>query len=256
VVTARIRAPRAAGAAAPADGPPWSVLILVLDSCRADKIGACGFARPTMPTFDALARDPDAVLFQRHYTQAVGAATFAGVKSYHPIPEYGFARGFDPYFSPASYAVTDPNLVKLAIALPLVVKFPKGRRPASLGPVVRAPTRTIDLTASLIRLAGGEPPGAATGVDILAGELPELVISEQERDHWAAAKDGFRLVHRGDRQQLFRITDDLPEARDLAAESLDRARQPRAGHASHSILRGPRGPVARCEGGTRAGRPS
>ena len=58
--------------AAPAEPPP-NVLIVVLDALRADKLGCYGFERDTSPAIDALARDPDAVVFRRHYVQ--GAAT-------------------------------------------------------------------------------------------------------------------------------------------------------------------------------------
>lgn len=47
----------------------FSVLIVILDACRADKVGCQGFARETTPQLDALARDPDAAVFGRHYVQ-------------------------------------------------------------------------------------------------------------------------------------------------------------------------------------------
>ncbi|MEM7351944.1 MAG: sulfatase [Acidobacteriota bacterium] len=49
------------------DGSSFDVLIYVLDACRADRIGAYGYSRPTTPTIDALAEDPDTVLYTRHY---------------------------------------------------------------------------------------------------------------------------------------------------------------------------------------------
>ena len=51
-----------------ADGP--NVLIVVLDSLRTDKLGCYGFDRPTSPVLDALASDPDAVLYARHHAPA------------------------------------------------------------------------------------------------------------------------------------------------------------------------------------------
>src|SRR5262245_45673355 len=57
---------RATGGAPSGD---FSVLIVVLDACRADKIGCYGFERDSTPNLDALARDPDAVVFRRHYVQ-------------------------------------------------------------------------------------------------------------------------------------------------------------------------------------------
>ncbi len=48
-------------------GPPFDVLIYVLDACRADRIGAYGYPRPTTPEIDAVASDPDAVTYSRLY---------------------------------------------------------------------------------------------------------------------------------------------------------------------------------------------
>ncbi len=65
------------------DGPPFDVLIYVLDACRADRIGAYGYERPTTPAIDALAADSDAVVYTRHYvagnwTKPVTASLFTG----------------------------------------------------------------------------------------------------------------------------------------------------------------------------------
>jgi arylsulfatase A-like enzyme len=49
--------------------PDFSILLIVLDACRADKMGLYGFGRATSPGIDALGRDPDAVVFRRHYVQ-------------------------------------------------------------------------------------------------------------------------------------------------------------------------------------------
>ncbi|MGH7789462.1 MAG: sulfatase family protein [Candidatus Binatia bacterium] len=56
-----------------------TVLIVVLDACRADKLGCYGFGRATTPHLDALAGDPDGVTFTRHYVQ--GAWTKPSVAS-------------------------------------------------------------------------------------------------------------------------------------------------------------------------------
>ena len=65
-----------ARASAPASG---NVAIIVLDACRADKMGCYGFGRPTTPNIDQFARDPDATVFPRHYVQ--GAWTKPSVAS-------------------------------------------------------------------------------------------------------------------------------------------------------------------------------
>jgi arylsulfatase A-like enzyme len=75
-------APQQAGPAVAAQRP--HVMILVLDACRADKFGAYGFERPTSPAFDALAAEPDSVLFrwqisQAPHTRASTASLFTGV---------------------------------------------------------------------------------------------------------------------------------------------------------------------------------
>ncbi len=49
------------------DGSAFDVVIYVIDACRADRIGAYGYPRPTTPAIDALAADPDAVVYTRHY---------------------------------------------------------------------------------------------------------------------------------------------------------------------------------------------
>lgn len=48
----------------------FDVLIYVLDACRADRLGAYGYERPTSPALDALAADPDTVVYTRHYVSA------------------------------------------------------------------------------------------------------------------------------------------------------------------------------------------
>jgi arylsulfatase A-like enzyme len=51
------------------DGAP-NILFVLLDTCRADKLGSYGFERETTPALDELARDPNAVTFLNHYVQA------------------------------------------------------------------------------------------------------------------------------------------------------------------------------------------
>ena len=48
----------------------FDVLFVVLDACRAHKLSAYGFKKETAPGIEALARDPDATLFRRHYANA------------------------------------------------------------------------------------------------------------------------------------------------------------------------------------------
>jgi arylsulfatase A-like enzyme len=63
----------------PKSGPaaPQNVLLIVVDSLRADHLGAYGYARPTSPRFDRLARE--GALFERAITQ--GAWTRPSIAS-------------------------------------------------------------------------------------------------------------------------------------------------------------------------------
>jgi arylsulfatase A-like enzyme len=82
VLTASLLACHGRQANAPA-AADFDIVLAVLDACRPDKIGAYGFERETSPAIDALARDPDAVLFRRHYvagswTKPSTASLFTG----------------------------------------------------------------------------------------------------------------------------------------------------------------------------------
>ncbi len=68
LVGCRRKSPQESASQQAAERP--HVLIVMLDSCRADKLGVYGFERPTTPRIDALAADPDAVVFRWHFTQA------------------------------------------------------------------------------------------------------------------------------------------------------------------------------------------
>ncbi len=138
----------------------FDVLLLVLDACRPGKLSAYGFERDTTPNLDQLVRDPDAVLFRRHYangnwTKASTASLFTGmfvhehgafkrwqpsrgedaatvfaaevlsdkaetmaemfagqgyytfgiVHATHLGPEFGFAQGFQEYYTSADYSL-------------------------------------------------------------------------------------------------------------------------------------------------------
>lgn len=50
------------------DAPP-SILVIVLDACRADHMGCYGYGRDTTPAIDALASDPNSVVYRQHYVQ-------------------------------------------------------------------------------------------------------------------------------------------------------------------------------------------
>lgn len=76
--------------------PDASVLVVILDACRPDKMSLYGYPRPTTPELERVAEDPDAVLFRRHYVQASWtkpstASLFTGL---YPS-QHGVYRGTD-----------------------------------------------------------------------------------------------------------------------------------------------------------------
>lgn len=394
--------------AAPAAGDGFSVLIVVLDACRADKIGCNGFARDTTPRLDALARDPDAVVYHRHYVQGTwtkpsvaslftgqyvfqhkvltdhqrgrgsgkhalfrtqilpashdtlaerferaGYFTFGVVKSQQLAREYGFDQGFDRYYLPREvrgdaarveqaldlvrqapgrflgylhltachnpfpreerhagymerygfpydeaaraaqgidfgdieikFAIREKRVrftpddfrflhlayeAKLRQAdetslgalldglrqagryddtlilvsadhgeelldhggyhhgyalweelahVPLVVKYAKGRRPASVAARVDAFTQSIDVLPSLLALAGLPEDPSLPGRTALAGSFQPFAFSEIAGDGWALLQDEFKLIVEGGRTRLYDLQQDPRETRDLAA---------------------------------------
>ncbi len=77
-----------------------SVLVVVLDACRADKIGAYSFDRPTTPRLDALTREDETVVFRHYYVQAPWTKTstaslFTGLFPYQHGLLSGDARDRD-----------------------------------------------------------------------------------------------------------------------------------------------------------------
>ncbi len=77
-----------------AGGRSPSILIVVLDACRADRLGCYGYDRPTSPAIDALAGDPDAVVYLDHhvqgaFTKSSTASLFTGLYVF----QHGVIRG-------------------------------------------------------------------------------------------------------------------------------------------------------------------
>jgi arylsulfatase len=395
---------RAAGAPPPRD---FSILIVVLDACRADKVGCNGFERETTPNLDALARDPDAVVFRRHYVQgtwtkpstaslftgtyvfqhkvltdhqrgagggkgelfrtqilparyetlaerfrAAGYFTFGVVKSQQLAREYGFEQGFDRYFLPrevqgdrarvdkalelvraqpgkflgyvhltachnpfpreerhagylerygfpydeaaraaegvdfgeieikfairekrvritpedarflhlvyeakqrqADEATFAPLIQGLKAAgryddtlilvtadhgeelldhggyhhgyalweelahVPLVVKYPKGRRPAALGARVDQLTQSVDVLPSLLALSGLPADASLPGKPSLTGSFQPFALVEIKGGGWARVEDGYKLIVEGPARRLYHLASDPGETRDLA----------------------------------------
>lgn len=402
---------RAAGVSAP--GRDFSVLIVVLDACRADKVSCNGFPRDTTPNLDALARDPDAAVFRRHYVQGTwtkpstaslftglyvfqhkvltdhqrGAAggkhalfrtqilparyetlaerfraaryfTFGVVKSQQLAREYGFEQGFERYYLPhevkGDRARVDKALelvraqrgkflgyvhltachnpfpreerhagylarygfpydeaaraaqgvdfgdieIKFAIRekrvaiapederflhlvyeaklrqadesslaplveglkaagryddtlivvtadhgeelldhggyhhgyalweelahVPLVVKYPKGRRPALIGSRVDRLTQSVDVLPSLLALSGLPEDAKLPGKPSLAGSFQPFALAEIKGGGWAWVEPRFKLIEEEGRARLYDLENDRGETRDLAAREPER----------------------------------
>lgn len=67
-------------------------MLVLLDACRADRLSSYGYARPTTPSIDALARE--GVLFEEHYAQTTTTRS--------SLPSMLFSRYFIPPLFPAS----------------------------------------------------------------------------------------------------------------------------------------------------------
>jgi len=80
-------------------GLPFNVMVVLIDTLRADHLGAYGYAPPTSPNFDALARE--GVLFERTtaqaaYTKASVASLMTGLYVHnHGVISSGDAMGGD-----------------------------------------------------------------------------------------------------------------------------------------------------------------
>ncbi len=391
------------GCSGPGDRP--NVLLVVIDGCRPDKLGSYGFERPAAPALDAVAADPDSVVFERHYVQAdwtkpstaslftglylyqhrvalgpepagtpywsavlpaehvtmaeafrdAGYFTFGVVRIAHLHPDYGFGQGFAEYryfgsdevardetlrfvgqsdrpffgylhllgchgpypaqdrdraymeafgfdydeaaraeagidFSePSAWRVADDlgwtdedarflHLVHEArlrkldrtildplfetlrrsgayddtllvvtadhgwellehggythghalweeiIHVPLVVKFPAGRRPPELDSRWAAPTGQIDLYPTLVGVAGGRIEADLPGIDLFAGQPSELILSERAASDiavdTATIRGDEKVIHRVEgAPSVFDLAGDPGERNDLAASA-------------------------------------
>lgn len=102
--------------------------------------------------------------------------------------------------------------------VPLIVKFPKGRKPEGLAHEVEALTQSIDLLPSFLALAGQPPPDDLPGTDIFGGK-PRGFAFSQTKNGWAIARDGEKLVADYDKPPaLFDLKADPHETHDLSAE--------------------------------------
>ena len=101
------------------DPEAFNVLIVVLDALRPDKLGCYGFERPTSPAIDALAADPDAVVYRNHhvqgaFTKSSTASLFTGLFPFqHGVVE-GHTAKKEEDWRDVSTQVLAPSLETLA----------------------------------------------------------------------------------------------------------------------------------------------
>lgn len=107
------------------------------------------------------------------------------------------------------------------IHVPMVVKFPKGKKPARFGHETDEVTQSVDLLPSFLALAGAPPADDLPGTDIFDGP-PRGFAFSQTKQGWALVHDGHKLIREGDRSELFDLVADPEERHDLAAEDPQR----------------------------------
>jgi arylsulfatase A-like enzyme len=101
------------------------------------------------------------------------------------------------------------------IHVPLIVKFPRGRRPAGLPSEVEYLTRSIDLYPSILAFAGQRIPPELPGEDVFDGDGPRFALCEQ-RGEWALIEGGYKLIELQAGPHLFDLAQDPGEKVNLA----------------------------------------
>jgi arylsulfatase A-like enzyme len=122
------------------------------------------------------------------------------------------------------------------IRVPMVVKFPRGGRPGSLGPEVTDLTQAIDLLPSLLSYAGETPGPELPGADVFTGSPRGFAFCETS-DEWALVQGGLKLIDGGAKPLLFDMAADPAERADLASSrprEVERLRQ--AAQALHEVV--------------------
>ncbi len=103
------------------------------------------------------------------------------------------------------------------IHVPLIVKFPRGARPAALPRQAGFLSRTIDLFPSLLAFAGQRVPPELAGENRFDGSGARFAYSERKGE-WALIADGYKLIDDGTAPKLFRLDQDPGERVNLAAD--------------------------------------
>jgi arylsulfatase A-like enzyme len=100
--------------------------------------------------------------------------------------------------------------------VPLVVKYPKGRRPAALGPRVDQLTQSVDVLPSLLALSGLPADASLPGKPALTGSFQPFALVEIKGGGWARVEDGYKLIVEGAERRLYHLASDPGETRDVA----------------------------------------
>lgn len=93
--------------------PPPNVILLVLDSLRADHLGCYGYERPTSPNLDRFAKD--ALRFERCFSQSAGTdkslpAIFASI---YPSMFYDPLKDGDNFYVPGKFTLLSQHMKEL-----------------------------------------------------------------------------------------------------------------------------------------------
>jgi arylsulfatase A-like enzyme len=106
------------------------------------------------------------------------------------------------------------------IRVPMIVKYPTGRKPEGLPREVNEITQSIDLLPSLLAFVGERPPAELPGFDVLGGQSPGFAFSQISQE-WAIVTDPYKLIESADGAKLFDLATDPTEHNDLADELPD-----------------------------------
>ena len=111
--------------------------------------------------------------------------------------------------------------------VPLVVKFPKGARPASLPARVERVTQSIDLYPGLLGAVGIEPAKGIAGHDLFADTARTEVAYSQAPGLWSLVDFPYKAIvlERRKRAELYDFAADPRETTDLAATKSDELRR-------------------------------
>jgi arylsulfatase A-like enzyme len=107
------------------------------------------------------------------------------------------------------------------IHVPLLVKFPKGRKPSNLAREVDAVTQAIDLIPSLMSFLGQPAPGDLPGTDIFLGEPRGYAFSEI-KSGYMMLKGGYKLIESNGMTFLANHREDPGETINLAEQEPER----------------------------------